>query len=109
MQAVVWPDSVKGLEFGHYFGQEIDGVEWPCFHEQITFGSLFNLASEEGNWPTSSALEWIMASDDFEHAVDGITFAEGSGMEVLIVYCPTININRFDLFRHSCMLFIVLQ
>ena len=58
--------------FGVVFEQEIDGIQWPAFLQEPTFGGIFNHALGRGTWP--STLNWIIVSDDFEPStIIGIT------------------------------------
>ena len=70
------------VEFGVAFEQEIDGVQWPTFLQELTFAGVFNHAFGGGTWP--STLNWIMVSDDFGHSTVGITSPTGSAIEVLM-------------------------
>ena len=57
VQDVACPDSVVCLGFSVAFEQEIDGVQWPAFLQELAFGGHFNHVSGGRNVAEHSGMD----------------------------------------------------
>ncbi|CAB1097524.1 unnamed protein product [Ectocarpus sp. CCAP 1310/34] len=74
VEHIVWPESLKGLDFGNYFNSPVEGVDFPDGLERIRMSRCFNQPIAEVKWPSRLLVSGFGAK--FNRPLNGVIWPD---------------------------------